>query len=134
MTMIDLTTFKMGWRPNQFFAAPAGFEARAKPMTTVPDFNVALGELDAAMRSIALAAPRVDIVEEDASRHRVDFVQRSALFKFPDTISVQCVDRGEGRSSLAIYSRSSVGIGDMGVNKKRVLAWLDALSKKIGSG
>lgn len=134
MTIIDLADFKMGWRPNQFFAAPAGYETRAQPMATVPDYQASVEELEAAFRTIALAAPRVSVVGEDAAHHRVDFVQRSALFKFPDTISVQFLDRGEGRSSLAIYSRAHVGIGDMGVNKKRVLGWLAALKEKLGEG
>lgn len=132
MAMIDLADFKMGWRPNQFFAAPLGFQARAKPMAVVPDYQVPVDELQTTFRMIALAAPRVSVVYEDA--HRIDFVQRSALFKFPDTVSVQFLDRGEGRSSLAIYSRAHVGIGDMGVNKKRVLGWLASLNAKLGEG
>ncbi len=131
MTNIDLATFKLGWRPNQFFAAPASFDSLAKPMAVVPVFDVPIETLDAAFRSITLASPRVTVSGENRERRQVEFVQRSALFKFPDTITVQFVAPEEGRSSLAIYSRASVGIGDMGVNKKRVLAWLAALSEQV---
>jgi|APSaa5957512535_1039671.scaffolds.fasta_scaffold134127_1 uncharacterized protein (DUF1499 family) len=133
MTNIDFSTFKMGWRPNQFFAAPADFQSSAKPMAVAPVYSVPVDALDAAFRAVALASPRVRVVSEDSSRRQIDFVQRSAVFKFPDTITVQFVPQGESHSSLVIYSRATVGIGDMGVNKKRVLAWLAALSAKIDS-
>jgi uncharacterized protein (DUF1499 family) len=121
----------MGWRPNQFFAAPADFQSTAKPKAVVPTYPVPVEALSAAFRAVALTSPRVNIVSEDASRRQVDFVQHSALFRFPDTITVQFIPQGDAQSSLAIYSRAAVGIGDMGVNKKRVLAWLSALSAKV---
>jgi uncharacterized protein (DUF1499 family) len=131
MTSIDFATFKMGWRPNQFFAAPAGFVSLAKPMAVVPTYSVPVDVLAAAFRAVALVSKRVSIVNEDTTRRQIDIVQRSALFKFPDTITVQFVRQGEAQSSLAIYSRATVGIGDLGVNKKRVLEWLAMLGTKV---
>ncbi len=128
---MDLSTFKLGWRPNQYFAAPKSFASAAKPHGTVPIFEIGVDQLAAAFRAVALAHPRVNVAGEDSTRRQVDFVQRSALFKFPDTITVQFVEQGPGRSSLAIYSRATYGIGDMGVNKKRVEAWLAALAQKV---
>ena len=131
MTNIDFSTFRLGWRPNQFFAAPADFQSAAKPMVVVPVYPVPVDALEAAFRAVALTYPRVNIVSEDSARRQIDVVQRSAVFKFPDTITVQFVPQGEADSSLVIYSRASVGIGDMGVNKKRVLAWLAALGARV---
>ena len=131
MTSIDLATFKIGWRPNQFFAAPAGFVSSAKPMAVVPAYSVPVDALVAAFRAVALVSARISIVNEDSTQRQIDIVQRSALFKFPDTITVQFVRQGEAQSSLAVYSRATVGIGDLGVNKKRVLAWLAMLGTKV---
>jgi len=131
MQMMDLGTFRLGWRPNQCFAAPKGFTSAAKPHATVPNYDVPVDRLETLFRDLALAQPRVTIVSE--ARHELDLVQRSALFKFPDPISVRFVDQGNGQSSLAIYSRSTYGIGDMGVNKKRVEAWLAALAQKVAA-
>ena len=131
MTSIDFATFKLGWRPNQFFAAPAGFVSLAKPMAVVPSYSVSVDALATAFRVVVLASRRVSIVNEDRTRRQIDIVQRSALFKFPDTITVQFVWQHEAQSSLAIYSRAAVGIGDLGVNKKRVLAWLAMLGAKV---
>ncbi|MEQ8248490.1 MAG: DUF1499 domain-containing protein [Alphaproteobacteria bacterium] len=133
MAGIDLSTFKLGWRPNQYFAAPNNFSARAKPHGAVPDYDIAVEQLEKLFREVALAQPRVSMVNEDAARRQLDLVQRSALFKFPDRISVQFVDRGNGKSSAAIYSRSTYGIGDMGVNKRRVETWLVELGRRVGA-
>ena len=116
MTSIDLATFKMGWRPNQFFAAPAGFVSVAKPMAVVPAYSVSVDTLAAEFRAVALASKRVTVVNEDTTQRQIDIVQRSALFKFPDTITVQFVQQGEAQSSLAIYSRAKFGISDLGLS------------------
>jgi uncharacterized protein (DUF1499 family) len=55
------------------------------------------------------------------------YVQRSAVFGFPDTIVVRFLDQPGGTSTVAIYSRSQLGQRDMGVNKARVERWLAKL-------
>ena len=56
------------------------------------------------------------------------YVQRTPTLRFPDYISVKFIDLTAGRSTIAIYSRSRFGYGDLGVNKARVEAWLETLS------
>jgi uncharacterized protein (DUF1499 family) len=48
------------------------------------------------------------------------YVERSALLGFPDTIVVRYIEQSQGRSTLAMYSRSQLGRGDLGVNKARL--------------
>ena len=57
----------------------------------------------------------------------VTYVQRSPRMRMPDYISVKVIDLANGNSTIAIFSRSRFGIGDMGVNKARVRRWLTAL-------
>ena len=57
----------------------------------------------------------------------VTYVQTSALFAFPDYISVKFIEIDANTSTLAVFSRSRLGKNDLGVNKKRVTAWLDQL-------
>ena len=59
------------------------------------------------------------------------YVQRSALLGFPDTIVVRYLKQPEGTSMVAIYSRSQLGDGDMGVNKARIERWLGKLKKIV---
>jgi uncharacterized protein (DUF1499 family) len=58
-------------------------------------------------------------------------VARSALFNFPDLITVQVTPSTSGGSTLIVYSRSAYGQSDLGVNRKRVDTWLAALQTKI---
>ena len=56
---------------------------------------------------------------------------RSALFGFPDLIAARFVDVDGGRSGLAVYSRSVFGHSDLGVNRKRILAWMQELERTV---
>src|SRR3546814_20275456 len=60
---------------------------------------------------------------------RWELVQRSRLFRFADDVSVRFIDNGNGNgtATLAIYSRSRLGYGDLGVNRSRVQRWLALL-------
>ena len=51
--------------------------------------------------------------------------------RYPDSITVRFLPLEEGRSTLAIYSRSHYGRSDFGVNKERVDGWLASL---LGAG
>ena len=51
-------------------------------------------------------------------------VQRSRIFRFPDTVTVQLFPLPDGGSTLAIYSHSNYGRSDLGVNADRVRRWL----------
>ena len=54
-------------------------------------------------------------------------MQTSSLFGFPDYVSVKFIEIDAANSTLAIFSRSRLGQSDLGVNKKRVEAWLGQL-------
>jgi uncharacterized protein (DUF1499 family) len=73
--------------------------------------------------------PRVKQIAVSKDGWQYDFIQRSRLLRFPDTITVRFLPLGEQRSTLAIYSRSHYGYRDFGVNRQRVEAWLRALQQ-----
>ena len=79
------------------------------------------------------AEPRVEMVDHAPDKLTVRFIQRTALLKFPDTITVQFYPLAETRSTLAIYSRSQIGYHDMGANEARVLHWLSLLQQKLST-
>lgn len=56
-------------------------------------------------------------------------MQRTPLLGFPDTIDVLYVDLPDGRSSLALYSRSKLGYRDLGANRARLERWLAHLTR-----
>lgn len=114
---------------NDALACPAGGCARQNAEFEVPVFEMPANELLARIHQAALAEPRT--VRSDIAPQqdfRIDFRQTSAIFRFPDIISVEVFALGPQRSTFAIWSRSVVGLSDFGVNRARVARWLAAIS------
>ncbi len=84
------------------------------------------------MRQALADQPRTELAAEVQDPRQVIYVQRSAVFRFPDTIWIQPVGTTEG-SSVIIYSRSNYGYGDFGVNRERVALWLDLLREALAA-
>jgi uncharacterized protein (DUF1499 family) len=116
--------------PNDALACPAGFCGAASDVTP-PEFLVSAHDLRLAFGKAVAGEPRLSLVASDDATLSDRYVQRSRLMGFPDTIMVHFVDRAGGRSTIALYSRSQVGRGDMGVNLARIERWLRALEGQI---
>jgi uncharacterized protein (DUF1499 family) len=121
---IDFGTLDKGAKPNTFLVLPHGFESVAAPDLTSPVFQLEPAALLDAFKAVALAAPRTTLEQE--ADGQIELVQRSAVFRFPDYITAEAVAI-EGGAALCVFSRSKVGYSDLGVNAKRVKAWLAAL-------
>lgn len=125
---LDFATLAPDTRPRRWLVLPSGFEAAASPDQDSPVFEQTPEAVLDAFKAVALAAPRVTLVREEAGQ--VELVQRSKLFRFPDYITVQAFET-QGGAALAIYSRAVIGYSDMGVNRKRIKAWLESLQATL---
>lgn len=126
---VDLRRVERSASPNDALACPPAV-CRAKADFVSPDFPVPRARLEALVRTVLPKRPRTELVGRNPALGQWIFVQRSAIFRFPDTVRVQVLSRKTGKgaaSSVIVYSRSNYGYSDMGVNKKRVRMWLDAL-------
>lgn len=79
----------------------------------------------ARLHDIALNWPRTKVLAGSVEEGRVTYVTRTAFWGFPDFTTV---DKRDGQ--IAIYARARFGRSDLGVNGKRVQAWLDALAQR----
>lgn len=77
-----------------------------------------LARLDA----IILASPRSRVLAGSVDTGMVTYITRSAVFGFPDYITVQQIG-----DTLQIYARLRFGRADTGVNKTRVEGWINTL-------
>lgn len=77
------------------------------------------------LRAIALATPRT----EQLDQAQLTFVTRSPMARFPDVTQVFI----EGQT-LTIHAHLVYGKSDFGVNKARVLDWLDRLGPLTQDG
>jgi uncharacterized protein (DUF1499 family) len=116
---------------NAFLACPAGYCAVAEA-AVIPVFAVSADRLVEYWRELVAAEPRLVQIAAEPEQQRSVWIQRSALFRFPDLVTVEFVALGPDRSSLALYSRARYGRSDFGVNRKRVLRWLSRLQQIAG--
>jgi uncharacterized protein (DUF1499 family) len=85
-------------------------------------------ELLARLRRIALAEPdTTELYCGVDCDHTARILQHTRLMRFPDTIDIAVLAVADNQSTLAIYSRSLIGRGDLGVNSARIARWLAAL-------
>ncbi|TDQ62207.1 uncharacterized protein DUF1499 [Phaeovulum veldkampii DSM 11550] len=113
--------------PNDYLLRPVGGtggDAVAPVWATDP---VTLAQR---LVAAALAEPRTRILAGGADQGFVTLVQRSALWGFPDMISIR-TDAAPGGATAAIWSRARFGYSDMGVNEARVQRWLAAATEGL---
>ena len=89
-------------------------------------------ELMARTEALISAEPRTQFIGENDSLRQLIFVQRSRIFRFPDTIWIKAVDH-RSDTAILIYSRSSYGYWDLGANRRRVHRWLLKLKENINN-
>ncbi len=128
---VDLRIVERSAEPNDALACPPNY-CRAEADLTSPRYLVPADELTAAARRAIEAQSRTERVAEDAGLGQTVYVQRSALFRFPDTVRLQVVALDASSSSLALYSRSNYGYSDLGVNGRRITDWLAAIADSVG--
>ena len=127
---MDVTAIRPPGTPNHCLALPPGVGV-VKPQVESPVFAVSPLRIATAWQSIVHRAPRTEIVDVSDDGLSIEAVQRSTLIGFIDRISARAVPLPGDRASLAVYSRSAVGYWDLGVNRRRVVTWLDALRQAL---
>jgi uncharacterized protein (DUF1499 family) len=123
---VDPLTAPTPSTPNSYRVAPADSVIEADAVA--PVFQTSTPELAAKFERIARESGNVDVVGGSPESGFVTYVQTSSMFAFPDYISVKFIEIDANTSTLAVFSRSRLGQSDLGVNKKRIIAWLDQLA------
>lgn len=128
---LDLGRIVRPATPNTALAAPAGFAPT--PDIQTRRYPVPAGVLYDTLRAVAAAEPRTYLAAEYPNRRQSHYVVRSAVFNFPDLITVAAMDEASGASTLLLWSRSVYGQSDLGVNRARLTAWLAALDRRLAA-
>ena len=119
---LDFSSLKKPRKPNTYLMSPPDY-CQYPPKTISPIY-------------VALAEPRTEKLgsREIGKDLQVDYVQYSKLIGYPDTVTVRFIDLGEGRSTLAVFSRAHYGYRDFGVNEARVKDWMRKLDLAVKKG
>jgi uncharacterized protein (DUF1499 family) len=127
--VMDIAHIARPASPNTALGAPSGFSPA--PDIVTPAYRVPADMLFALAQDVAAEQPRTFKAALYPDQLQAHYVARSAVFNFPDLITVQVRQETPDTSDLIIWSRSVYGEGDFGVNRKRVQAWLAALDSKL---
>ncbi len=121
---VDFASLVLPRSPNACLAAPAGTHPGAQ--ITVPPLPADAATAWPVLRRLGGQFPRTFRFGEWPERRQAQWVVRSALFRFPDVVAAE-LQPGPDGAGLFLYSRSLFGWSDLGVNRRRVEAWLAAL-------
>lgn len=113
--------------PNTYYVAPQGM-VEATVDLAAPVYDAPSAIMAKAFDEFVLTQPNTIRLAGSAEEGWITYVQRTPVLRMPDFISVKFLDFEEGGSTMAIYSRSRYGYGDMGVNKARIDMWLQSLT------
>ena len=123
---IDFHKIQLPKTPNYYLVCPKDY-CNDKQNQLSPIFSVSVNQLNKAWQQM-IAKHHIKPVAQDLQTFQYTYIQRTRWLRFPDTINVKLIPISNTQSTIAIYSKSKYGYGDMGVNKKRVKAWLQQLS------
>ena len=126
--MIDFAVLERPKSPNTYLVAPEGLCRNATPDRVAPVFSGGPERLRDAFLRLMRSEPNVSDGPATGDPLAYTFVAVTPLLRFKDDVDVRFL-AVDGGASLAIYSRSRVGYSDLGANRKRVEAWLQALSR-----
>ena len=113
--------------PNTYYVAPQGM-VEAKTDLGAPIYSAPAAIMAKAFDDFVLTQSNTIRLAGSVEEGWLTYVQRTPVMRMPDYISIKFIDFDDGGSTIAIYSRSRFGHGDMGVNKARVDLWLQSLS------
>lgn len=113
--------------PNSYRVVPADSVRDVDADAASKKYEMPAAALGAAFDRIVRSSGNVEVVGGTLEGGFITYVQTSKIFAFPDYISVKFIEVDDQNSTLAVFSRSRFGRSDLGVNKKRITAWLERL-------
>lgn len=128
--LIDFRSLAKSGLSNEYLVAPRGY-CPGPADGGSPIFEVPVASLAAAIEAALEKEPRTRLLRADRGIGQYVYEQRSRVFRFPDVVHIQILPQGDDRSTLAIRSRSIYGRNDLGVNRRRVLRWLRAITAEV---
>lgn len=115
-------------KPNTCLAAPENYCLASEADFAPPDFDLPAADLFTKISEAISGERSFGRLTADAETLRLKFVATTGLMRFKDDVDIEVIPLGDGKSTLAIYSRSRVGYSDLGANRKRVTKLITKLT------
>lgn len=110
--------------PDHYLVCPENVCLSQPPDQISPVYDVPAGRLRSALLGFVDNQPTISFWRMDPAINQFDFLENDPTMRMPDVVTVQTFDLAEGKSAIAIYSRSLHGLADAGSNRRRVQRWL----------
>jgi uncharacterized protein (DUF1499 family) len=130
---VDFRSLVRRTQPNDALICPRDHCPSAVVDREPPVWPVAAERLRSIVSAVARGQPGTTILEERGAQ-QMRYLVRSRLLRFPDTVNVEVVGRGENRATLALYSRSQIGRSDFGTNRRRLERWVNLIEARAAIG
>lgn len=105
--------------------APGDYET-SNSFKIVREVTVAPEQVLNVVHDLASQTPRTEVFAGSIEELFITYETRSRWFSFPDYTTVQVVE-GDTETMIEIFGRARFGFSDLGVNRQRILRWLDGL-------
>ncbi|MEQ8965657.1 MAG: DUF1499 domain-containing protein [Azospirillaceae bacterium] len=131
----DFETLVKRSQPSRWLAAPAGLCARTTPDADAPTFDAPPERVAEAVKATLEAWPNTKILVTAKDGLGFEALTRTPGLKFKDLVTARVLkpERDGGPTPVALYSRSTVGYWDMGVNRKRVQALTAEIRRRLAA-
>jgi len=131
-SITDFSILKNRATFNEYIVTPKGYTT-ARINEISPIYSITSKELHDVIDMIVLKQPRINKIIDDIKTNRIEYVQRSLIFRFPDVITFQVIPISDYESTIAIHSYSIYGGSDLGVNGNRIRSWLSEIEDNVNS-
>ena len=112
---------------NTYETKPDAAEPELRPRT----YRKPMNEVLAAVQAAVAAIPRWKVVETDAQGGKVHATRTTGLWRFTDDIYVTVISGADGTLTLNVHSKSRVGKGDFGQNRRNILELMKQLDARV---
>jgi uncharacterized protein (DUF1499 family) len=123
----DFENLERSPTPNDYLVAPDALTT-AKVDRAAPVFDAPPAQLFEAVKALLEGDRSFRDIAANPSQGAIKTVAVTPILRFKDDVDIKVLPAGEG-ATLAVYSRSRVGRGDLGANRKRVEAMLEQLRR-----
>ena len=110
--------------PNHWLIRPVGGDARP------PNYRLDAPTLAKVVDEVVSAQPRTRLVAGSVASGHMTYLTRTPIMGYPDYVSFR-VYATEMGASLAVFSRSRFGRSDLGANRARIEAWMEAIDAAV---